>query len=224
MPAHRKRWQHQNDQPIVREDRFQFRQAPKSEDRAQPVVELEAERAFPASVASNIFRPPSVDGRLFLLLGFRRRHLCRSQGPLLRPLCSSTVAPELSSGSGKRGAARLEVGLATALAVGWGVLEHGGGALPASVEAVASLEDSGLFNAGRGSAPNSEGLIETDASVMDGSTKAAGAVGAASWPANPVRAALAVGSPASTRAPVALSLVVLRTWAAHARAIGPGWW
>ena len=119
-------------------------------------------------------RTPSVDGRLFLLLR-RRRHLCRNRGPLLLRPCSSTVAPELSSDSVKRGRGPgSKLGLATALAVGWGVLERGGGALPAAVGAVASLEDSGLFNAGRGSAPNREGLIETDASVMDGSNQSRG--------------------------------------------------
>lgn len=91
--------------------------------------------------------------------------------------------------------ARLEHALDVALSAGWRVLDGGGPALLAVVEAVASLEDSGLFNAGRGSRPTSEGQIETDASVMDGATGAAGAVCAATWPANPVRAALAVAGP-----------------------------
>ena len=74
--------------------------------------------------------------------------------------------------------ARLEAGLASALAAGWRVFERGGAALLAVVEAVASLEDGGMFifNAGRGSATNSEGMIEMDASVMDGATRAAGGV------------------------------------------------
>ncbi len=90
--------------------------------------------------------------------------------------------------------ARLESGLASALEAGWDVLQRGGDALHATVEAVARLEDSGLFNAGRGSTPTTEGIIETDASVMDGATGAAGAVCAATWPANPVRAALIVAT------------------------------
>ena len=95
--------------------------------------------------------------------------------------------------------ARLEEGIATALAVGWGVLEGGGTALLAAVEAVASLEDSGLFNAGRGSTLTSDGTLETDASVMDGATKAAGAICAATFPANPVRAALLLATPTLNR-------------------------
>jgi isoaspartyl peptidase/L-asparaginase-like protein (Ntn-hydrolase superfamily) len=93
---------------------------------------------------------------------------------------------------GAEARARLEDGLRTALAAGWHELYRGGTALQAAVEAVACMEDTGLFNAGRGSTPTSGGTIEADAGVMDGGTGAAGAVCAASWPANPVRAALAV--------------------------------
>ncbi len=98
----------------------------------------------------------------------------------------------LETGTSSRG--EFERGLASALAAGWDALEHSGSALGAAVEAVVSLEDSGLFNAGRGSTPTIEGIVETDASVMDGQTGSAGAVCAATWPANPVRAALAVAN------------------------------
>jgi L-asparaginase / beta-aspartyl-peptidase len=90
--------------------------------------------------------------------------------------------------------ASIERALAVALEAGWDVFERGGEALRATVEAVARLEDSGLFNAGRGSTPTTEGIIETDASVMDGRTGAAGGVCAMTWPANPVRAALLVAA------------------------------
>ncbi|MGH8917127.1 MAG: isoaspartyl peptidase/L-asparaginase, partial [Actinomycetes bacterium] len=57
-----------------------------------------------------------------------------------------------------------------------------------------SIEDSGVFNAGRGAVPNTAGHVETDAAVM--SDHRAGAVCAVTWPANPVRAALAVAEAA----------------------------
>jgi L-asparaginase / beta-aspartyl-peptidase len=110
------------------------------------------------------------------------------------------------------GRVRLEEGLAAALTAGWAVFEAGGGALSAAVEAVASLEDSGLFNAGRGSSATSEGRIETDASVMDGATSAAGAIGAATWPANPVKAALLVAKQALDERSGALTGPTVNTW------------
>ncbi len=90
------------------------------------------------------------------------------------------------------GADQLERGLAAALAAGWAVLHAGGTALHAAVEAVADMEDSALFNAGRGAVPTSAGTFELDAGVMDGTTGAVGAVCATTWPANPVRVALRV--------------------------------
>jgi isoaspartyl peptidase/L-asparaginase-like protein (Ntn-hydrolase superfamily) len=62
-------------------------------------------------------------------------------------------------------------------------------ALDAVVAAVVVLEDSPLFNAGRGSAFNSAGEIEMDASVMEGATLRAGAVAAVRRIRNPVVAA-----------------------------------
>ena len=79
-----------------------------------------------------------------------------------------------------------------ALQAGWVVLHEGGPALLAVVEAVAVLEDSGRFNAGRGGSRTITGELELDAAVMDGRTGRAGAVCATCWPRNPVRVALAV--------------------------------
>ena len=62
-------------------------------------------------------------------------------------------------------------------------------ALEAVVAAVVVLEDSPLFNAGRGSSFNSEGEIEMDASIMDGATLRAGAVAAVRRARNPILAA-----------------------------------
>ena len=62
-------------------------------------------------------------------------------------------------------------------------------ALQAVVAAVVVLEDSPLFNAGRGSSFNSEGEIEMDASIMDGATLRAGAVAAVRRTRNPILAA-----------------------------------
>ena len=89
-----------------------------------------------------------------------------------------------------RGARR--AGLERAQAAGWAVLARGGHALDAVVEAVAVLEDDPCFNAGLGSVLTVEGVVEMDASVMTGDTLVAGAVGAVTGVANPVRLARAV--------------------------------
>jgi isoaspartyl peptidase/L-asparaginase-like protein (Ntn-hydrolase superfamily) len=86
----------------------------------------------------------------------------------------------------------LAEGLSDALGVGWALLERGEPAIGAVVEAVASLEDSGVFNAGGSGALTDDGRLELDASVMDGATGAFGGICAATWPRNPVRAALAL--------------------------------
>nr|NIM71919.1 isoaspartyl peptidase/L-asparaginase [Gammaproteobacteria bacterium] len=55
--------------------------------------------------------------------------------------------------------------------------------------AVAEMESSGLYVAGRGSAPNSAGYVELDASIMDGRSRSAGAVAALRDFVSPVRVA-----------------------------------
>src|SRR5262245_38821948 len=80
-------------------------------------------------------------------------------------------------------------GLADALHAGMGRLRAGGSALDAVVEAVAVLEDFPLFNAGRGSALTAKGRVEMDAAVMEGSSRAAGAVACVRTVRNPVRLA-----------------------------------
>ncbi len=58
--------------------------------------------------------------------------------------------------------------------------------------AVAELESCGLYVAGKGSAPNSAGYVELDASIMHGPSRAAGAVAAVVDVVNPVRVARGV--------------------------------
>src|SRR5437773_3106464 len=80
-------------------------------------------------------------------------------------------------------------GLETALKVGWNILEKGGSALDCVEQTVCSLEDFPLFNAGRGSVFTNEGKNEMDASIMDGRTLHAGAVGFVKNVKNPIKLA-----------------------------------
>lgn len=83
-------------------------------------------------------------------------------------------------------------GLRAALLAGHRVLASGGTALDAVTQAVIALEDDPLFNAGRGAVFTAAGQLEMDAAVMDGRTRAAGAVAGIMGPRNPVLAARAV--------------------------------
>jgi beta-aspartyl-peptidase (threonine type) len=66
--------------------------------------------------------------------------------------------------------------LTESLVAGNRVLEDGGTSVDATVAAVQVMEDSPLFNAGRGSNYDERGVVTMDASIMDGSTFEAGAV------------------------------------------------
>jgi isoaspartyl peptidase/L-asparaginase-like protein (Ntn-hydrolase superfamily) len=82
--------------------------------------------------------------------------------------------------------------LRASLRDGFAILENGGTALDAVEAAVRSMEDSPFFNAGRGAALTSDGTIEHDACIMDGTTRAAGAVSGVGRIRNPIQAARAV--------------------------------
>lgn len=76
--------------------------------------------------------------------------------------------------------------LKTALEAGYGVLNAGGTALEAVKSAVVELENDDLFNAGKGAVFTNTGSHELDASIMDGRTLSAGAVGAVKYVRNPI--------------------------------------
>lgn len=75
---------------------------------------------------------------------------------------------------------------------GAAVLSAGGSALDAVERAIRMMEDSPLFNAGKGAVFTHEGRNELDAAVMDGSSLAAGAVAGVTDIRNPITAARAV--------------------------------
>ncbi|MFC2124401.1 isoaspartyl peptidase/L-asparaginase family protein [Bacteroidota bacterium] len=82
--------------------------------------------------------------------------------------------------------------LTEALDAGYTVLESGGNSLDAVTTAITILEDSPLFNAGKGAVFTSEGKNELDASIMEGKTRTGGAVAGVTTIKNPILAARAV--------------------------------
>jgi beta-aspartyl-peptidase (threonine type) len=99
-------------------------------------------------------------------------------------LDSEMVSPEQDAGA--------RAGLSNALDAGSAVLADGGSALDAVEAAVRVLEDDLHFNSGRGAVFTHDGTLELDAAIMDGRTRAAGAVAAATATRNPVGLARAI--------------------------------
>jgi len=88
----------------------------------------------------------------------------------------------------ERSQAGLE-GVKKAAKTGFDILNRGGSAVDGVAEAVAVMEDEGAFNAGYGSSLNIEKSVEMEASIMDGKTLQAGAVGLLNDVKNPVHLA-----------------------------------
>lgn len=82
--------------------------------------------------------------------------------------------------------------LKRSLDTGYAVLARGGKSVDAVIAAITVLEDSPLFNAGKGAVFTYAGKNELDASIMDGSNLKAGAVAGVTTIKNPITAAYAV--------------------------------
>lgn len=93
-------------------------------------------------------------------------------------ILKSSLTPELE--------AKYKGDLDNAISAGNAVLAKGGSALDAVEAAVIVLEDSPMFNAGKGSVFSAEGKHEMDASIMSGCNLEAGAVAMVSGVKNPV--------------------------------------
>jgi L-asparaginase / beta-aspartyl-peptidase len=89
----------------------------------------------------------------------------------------------------KQQQAEYEAKLEEALTAGEKLLKKGATAADAVVEAIRIMEDSPLFNAGKGAVFTSEGKNELDASIMEGKTLNAGAVARVTDIKNPILAA-----------------------------------
>ncbi|MET0404837.1 MAG: isoaspartyl peptidase/L-asparaginase [Cystobacter sp.] len=88
--------------------------------------------------------------------------------------------------------AAVRAALTEALRAGHAVLARGGTSVDAVTAAIRLLEDSPYFNAGKGAVFTHEGKNELDAALMDGSTRAAGAVAGLRHVKNPISLARAV--------------------------------
>jgi beta-aspartyl-peptidase (threonine type) len=79
--------------------------------------------------------------------------------------------------------------LADALVMGYAILEQGGPAVIAVECTIGPLEQSGLFNAGRGASRQLDGVQRMDAAIMEGAHLRAGAVASIEGIVHPITAA-----------------------------------
>ena len=82
--------------------------------------------------------------------------------------------------------------LAKAITVGHTILKNGGTSQEAVEKTIRVMEDSPLFNAGKGAVLTAQGKASLDASFMEGKTLNAGAISGVSHIKNPISSAIAV--------------------------------
>lgn len=96
-------------------------------------------------------------------------------------ILKSSLTPELEANYRKA--------LQEALDAGYELLAKGASAMDAVERSVSLLEDSPLFNAGKGSVFTNQGTHEMDASIMEGNGRLAGAVSSVAGVKNPIQLA-----------------------------------
>lgn len=80
-------------------------------------------------------------------------------------------------------------GMVKAIRAGYAILSHGGTSMDAIEATIRMMEDSGLYDAGRGAYYTKEGIPEMDAAIMNGRTLQAGSVASVKHIANPIHLA-----------------------------------
>lgn len=134
--------------------------------------------------------------RMLLLAGVLTLSACQgAPAPKAEPRPEWSIAIHGGAGVIERAAmpaeleAQYRAALTTAIDAGAAVLDGGGAAMDAVEAAAKILEDEPLFNAGRGAVFTASGRNELDASIMDGSNRAAGAVAGLTRTRHPISAA-----------------------------------
>lgn len=123
--------------------------------------------------------------QLFLLLGALVTLPLMAKQPIALVIHGGAGTITKSSMTPEKEAA-YRADLQRALDAGYQILAQGGSSLDAVTAAVTVMEDSPLFNAGKGAVYTYDGEHELDAAIMRGDTKEAGAVAGVKTVKNPI--------------------------------------
>jgi L-asparaginase / beta-aspartyl-peptidase len=173
--------------------------------KTKKIIENSITSEFSADLTINtffsIYYIPIMKNLLLLLLVFLMISACEPRktsnskdvdpGPITLVIHGGAGTIKRENMTAEREKAYHEA-LNLALDSGYSVLSRGGKSMDAVIAAIKVMEDSPLFNAGKGAVFTNEGKNELDASVMDGSNLMAGSVAGVTNIRNPITAAYAV--------------------------------
>lgn len=138
--------------------------------------------------------------RIFTALHLTTLAICLSLSPQLKAKEEAKFAIAIHGGAGAisqkkmtpKIRAQYDAKLAEAVNAGYALLESGGSSEQAIIAAIQIMEESPLFNAGRGAVYTYDEHHELDASIMDGKTLNAGAVSGVKTVKSPIALAQSV--------------------------------
>jgi beta-aspartyl-peptidase (threonine type) len=131
-----------------------------------------------------VFLSTAVQGTLATIIGGSLVNAAAAEGRYALALHGGAGTEPKNMSAAEREA--METSLGKALDIGLAILKKQGTSLDAVEEVIRFLEDDPLYNAGRGACFNHVGKHELDASIMDGKTKACGAVAVVRTIRNPI--------------------------------------
>jgi beta-aspartyl-peptidase (threonine type) len=131
-----------------------------------------------------VFLSTAVQGTLATIIGGSLVNAAAAEGRFALALHGGAGTEPKKMTPAERAA--MEASLGKALDIGLAILKKQGTSLDAVEEVIRFLEDDPLYNAGRGACFNHVGKHELDASIMDGKTKACGAVAVVRTIRNPI--------------------------------------